>query len=252
MVQVGDSQGIQAGDHGLQVNFFYGTQPRAEATASASGGDPLRVFVAMPMSTMGGNPRWGDISEIKHRLLRPVAARLHEELGRPVELVFEEDKLRSGPIHPSMFREAVDSDVYIADLTGSNANVFLELGVRWALKDNVTILISQDDHNDLKFNVLGIRVIRYGPMPNELDLALSDIVASAVNGLRAPTEVDSLVRISLPLHTAPRSEWNALRDEIARLRKDQANELVAKARKAAPAHATAALATGSRAQSPQP
>jgi hypothetical protein len=32
-----------------------------------------------------------------------------------------------------MFREAVDADVYIADLSGANANVYLEPGVRWAL-----------------------------------------------------------------------------------------------------------------------
>jgi hypothetical protein len=140
-----------------------------------------------------------------------------------------------------MFREAVDADVYIADLSGANANVYLELGVRWALKDNVTILISQNIDDDLKFNVSGNRVIPYGPMPNELDRAISQIVASALSGLQDPLKIDSPVRNSLPLLTAPRGDWDALHDEIGRLKQTQADDLVAEARKAAPAQAIALL-----------
>lgn len=229
MVHVDDSQGLQAGDHNVQVNFFYGEQPPESASA---GGAPLRVFVAMPGSTMGEEARWGDIEEIKLRLLDPMATRLAEELGRPIQLVIEKDKLTSGPIHSSMFREAVDADVYIADLSGANANVYLELGVRWALKDSVTILISQDIREDVKFNVSGNRIIPYGPMPNELDRAITQMVASAISGVQDPLKIDSPVRNSLPLLTVRRSDWDALHDEIARLKETQADDLVAAARKA--------------------
>jgi tetratricopeptide (TPR) repeat protein len=238
MVQVDGSQGFQAGDHNVQVNLFYGEQPREETPA---GGIPLRVFVAMPGSTMGTGARWSDIEEIKQRLLDPVAKRLSEETARPVELAIEKDKAAPGPIHPSMFREAADADVYIADLSGANANVYLELGVRWALKDNVTILVSQNIDDDLKFNVSGNRVISYGPMPNELDRAVSQVVAAALSGLRDPLKIDSPVRSGLPLFIALRSEWDALRDEVSSLRQTQADGLVAEARKAAPAQAIALL-----------
>lgn len=50
------------------------------------------------------------------------------------------DEYRPGNIHQSMFEEALRAPVYIADLTGLNANVYLELGVRWAVRDNVTVL----------------------------------------------------------------------------------------------------------------
>jgi len=233
MAQVDDSQGFQTGDHNVQVNLFYAGQRRERAV---TGGIPLRIFVAMPGSTMGGGARWNDIEEIKRRLLEPMAMQLGDELGRPVELVIEKDKLASGPIHLSMFREAVDSDVYIADLSGANANVYLELGVRWALMDNVTILISQEIDEDVKFNVSGNRVIPYGPMPNELDRAISQIVASALSGVHNPQKIDSPVRNSLPLVTAPRSDWDALHDEISRLKQSQADDLIADARKAMPAH----------------
>src|SRR5258708_6075679 len=84
MVQVDGSQGFQAGDHNVQVNLFYGEQARESA---GSDGIPLRIFVAMPGSTMGEGARWSDIEEIKLQLLGPVAARLSEKLARPTELV---------------------------------------------------------------------------------------------------------------------------------------------------------------------
>jgi tetratricopeptide (TPR) repeat protein len=198
---------------------------------------PVRIFVAMPGSTMGERARWRDIEEIKQRLLEPAAQGIGEQLGREPELIIEKDKITSGPIHPSMFREAVDSDVYIADLSGANPNVYLELGVRWVLRDGVTILISQDIVDDVKFNVSGNRVIGYGPMPNELDRAINQIVASASRGMRDSHWVDSPVRKDLALVTVPQSEWDALHREIARLKEAQADDLVAAARKAAPAEA---------------
>ena len=195
---------------------------------------PVRIFVAMPGSTMGDRARWSDIEEIKRRLLEPATERFGQNLGRRAELVIEKDKLVTGPIHPSMFREAADADVYIADLSGANANVYLELGVRWALRDGVTILISQDIHDDVKFNVSVNRVIPYGPMPDELDRAIEQIVTTALRGIQDPLQVDSPVRNSLPLLTAPRSEWDGLRQEIRRLQELQADDLVAAARKATP------------------
>ena len=187
----------------------------------------------MPGSDMGGRARWSDIEEIKNRLLEPVAERLREKIGRPTEIIIEKEKSTAGPIHPSMFGEAVDSEVYIADLSGANANVYLELGVRWALRDGVTVLISQDINDDVKFNVSGNRVILYGPMPNELDRAIDQIVTSAFVGLQNPAEIDSPVRRSISFITAPRGDWEALKNEIANLKEAQADDLVAAAHKAA-------------------
>ena len=53
-------------------------------------------------------------------------------------------------------------------------NVYLELGVRWALRDTVTVLISQDIQ-EVRFNVSANRVIHYGPMPEELKEAQRQI-----------------------------------------------------------------------------
>lgn len=61
---------------------------------------PVRIFVAMPGSTMGDRARWGDIEEIKRRLLEPAAERFGQNLGRRAELVIEKDKLVTGPDSP--------------------------------------------------------------------------------------------------------------------------------------------------------
>lgn len=84
-----------------------------------------------------------------------------------------------GTIHRSMFREAMEADVYIADLSGANPNVYLELGVRWALRDAVTVLIAQDVRQVL-FNAAASRVIGYGPMPEELKEAKRQITEAVV------------------------------------------------------------------------
>lgn len=185
---------------------------------------------------MGERAAWANISEIKRSLLEAVAGRLHEALGRPVEIVIEKDKLGSAEIHPSMFREAVDAEVYIADLSGANPNVYLELGVRWALRDGITVLISQDlGHGvPLPFNVSANRVLSYGPMPGELERAIESIVTSVLAAMRDPGWIDSPVRTSVDLLTAPRSEWEDLRAQVRRLAELHADELVAAARDVPP------------------
>ncbi|MGW1136412.1 tetratricopeptide repeat-containing protein [Streptomyces zhihengii] len=187
--------------------------------------DEVRVFVAMPGSTMGDTAGWSSIPEIRRRLLEPVTTRIGEILGRPAALVVEKEKTATGAVHRSMFAEALDADVYIADLTGGNANVYLELGVRWALRDGVTVPISQDV-GDVRFNASSSRVIPYGPMPDQLDDAIRRIADAAASGLRDPRRVDSPVRDGADLVVVERAELEELRHEIRGLREAQAEDLV--------------------------
>lgn len=195
-------------------------------------GPRIRMFVAMPGTTMGENA-WNDIPEIKSNLLEPVADGISERIGREVELVIEKDKLSIEPIHRSMFREAYESDIYIADLTGANANVYLELGVRWALRDGVTIPIAQDV-TAVKFNVSATRVIPYGSGPNVLRQAIAQIVEAAVHGINNPGRIDNPVRDGAPLVAIERSKLNQLTDQIERLRAERADDLVTAAKDAQP------------------
>jgi tetratricopeptide (TPR) repeat protein len=188
-------------------------------------GTPLRVFVAMPVETMGKDAIWDDVKEIRQKLLSPAVAEIGVRLDRAVKLFIEDAKKRSGDILSSMFAEATDADVYIADLTGFSANVFLELGVRWAVKDRVTILITQDKRN-LKFNVAFNRAIEYGPTPTKLETAISDIAEYAISGLADENDCDSPVRRGSRLLTVPRLELESLKSELARLKSQQGEDLL--------------------------
>ena len=190
-----------------------------------SDGEKLRIFVAMPVTAMGQDAPWGDVKEIRARLLAPAALKIGERLNRPTELVIEDEKKTSGHIPTSMFAEAIDAEIYIADLTGSSANVFLELGVRWAVKDSVTILISQDT-SKLKFNVAYNRAIQYGPMPTQLEDAIVDIVDYAIAGMNEEM-VDSPVRSGGQLATYPRAEIDAKDAELRELRSRRGDDLLA-------------------------
>ncbi len=127
-----------------------------------------------------------------------------------VELIIEKEKLDSAPIHQSMFKEAQLADVYIADLTGSNPNVYLELGVRWALCDNVTIMIAQSV-DDLKFNVFANRAFIYDP---DNLIEVTEKIATAIeNGLKNDT-CDSMVRLNNEVITISRAEIKNLKEEM--------------------------------------
>ncbi|MBE9180273.1 tetratricopeptide repeat protein [Oculatella sp. LEGE 06141] len=182
----------------------------------------LRIFVAMPGTDMGSNASYKDPSSVKANLLQPVVDRLEAKLGRKVELVIEKDKTQSGVIHASMFGEAYDADVYIADLTGANPNVYLELGVRWALRDGVTIPISQNV-SDLRFNVGANRAIIY--TPDILMKAVDDIVAAIEDGLRT-NRCDSPVRLNNEIIAVPKFELEKLRTETNRLTTARGEDLV--------------------------
>ncbi|WP_326582590.1 tetratricopeptide repeat protein [Streptomyces sp. NBC_00487] len=201
--------------------------PDRPADASAFDEPPrtVRIFVAMPGTSMGDEARWTNIPEIRRELLDPVAALVGEAMECETQLVIEKEKTSMGTIHLSMFREAVDADVYIADLSGANPNVYLELGVRWALRDAVTVLIAQDVREVL-FNASASRVISYGPMPDELKEAQRQITQAVVGGLRRPEHVDSPVREGSDYVTVPRSQYEGLATEIAGLRSQQGEDLI--------------------------
>lgn len=182
----------------------------------------LRVFVAMPGTNMGPNATYKNPESVKANLLQPVVDKLRTRLGCDVKLSIEKDKRAAGVIHESMFAEARDADVYIADLTGANPNVYLELGVRWALRDGVTVIISQNVE-DLRFNVFANRAILY--YPDIIIKAIDDVVEAIENGLKA-SKPDNPVRLNAQYLTIPRSQLDDLNSKIDRLTKERGEDLL--------------------------
>src|SRR6266487_3132689 len=162
----------------------------------SKGNEPLRVFVAMPGTpqSMGGKSvPWPEPENVKKFFFEKIVLQLKQDLQYEVTLQIEKDKHLAGVIHDSMFAETWKSDVYIADLTGNNANVYLELGVRWAIKDNITVPVSQDVVS-VKFNAAYARVIPYSNNPALLERAINDVVMAIKEGLVDKNHIDSPVR----------------------------------------------------------
>ncbi|MEU6021936.1 tetratricopeptide repeat-containing protein [Micromonospora sp. NPDC047134] len=210
--------------------------PVRRGTTAGAPGKPLRCFVAMPGETMGASTAWSDVTEIREQLLEPVARLIGEQTGREVTLVIEKEKTTSGVIHRSMFGEARDAEIYIADLTGANPNVYLELGVRWATRDNVTIVICQD-LAEVRFNPLIVRIIEYGR--NRIAESVRRITQAALDGLEHTEFVDSPVRDMAPAVVMSLEDLNAMRQEHAdmaaaleHLRRQLGEDLVLAARNA--------------------
>ncbi len=185
----------------------------------------LRVFVAMPGSDMGDEATWRDPDQINRRFYMVIADRLRSELGRAVDLVIEKEKHLAGPIYTSMYSEAWTADVYLADLTGANANVYLELGVRWAMSDGVTILLAQDP-SKLKFNVAAARAEPYSSDPDLLERSINRVVKSVVEGLKAKArgETDSPVRQGGRVQSISSDELANLKSELERLRSERGED----------------------------
>jgi tetratricopeptide (TPR) repeat protein len=186
---------------------------------------PLEVFVAMPGHELGGNAIFETADGVKKQFLEPIRQRLKQTLGCEVKMKIEKDENRTGNFGKSMFKEAFEAEVYIADLTGANPNVYLELGVRWAAADNITVLVIQD-MKDYRSNIGQQKVIEYGRVAENLEKGIDKTVEAIVNGLQDKYSVDSEVRLSVPAVTRPRDEWQNLERTIDALRKQRGEEFL--------------------------
>jgi hypothetical protein len=109
-----------------------------------------------------------------------VVAAACAELG--IEAVRADQISISGDITDQIFRRLYESDLVIADLTGANANVMYELGLRHSL-DKLTIQVA-DASTALPFDVKSIRTILVKRTPHGLVVARNALIASIEAGLR--------------------------------------------------------------------
>ena len=183
--------------------------------------EPINIFVAMPgtRNSIGGDSTpWPEPEDIKKFFFEKIAEKLKQDLKRRVILKIEKDKHLSGPIHDSMFAEAWQTSVYIADLTGNNSNVYLELGVRWALKDNITVVVSQNI-SSIQFNASYARAIPYNKDPRVLERAIEDVVEAIKEGIANSRHIDSPVRSKGNITAKSKEEIEAYENRISQLEK---------------------------------
>lgn len=173
------------------------------------GSRQIICFVAMPFG--GGTEYDGQQEEsdfVLHSIIeaaietaRVTYNKTHPDLSLEITVVRELEEAHSGDITESIIRKIAHSELTIVDLTGLNPNVFLELGVRFSLKRNGTILLTQDTKN-IPFNIKTYRTVQYSPLyarPADAVKRLSKTIVRTLEDLDKPQiPSDSLVYQAIP------------------------------------------------------
>lgn len=84
------------------------------------------------------NGRKLDLNKSYRLMIKPVLE------AKGIECVRADEITHSGSIDVQMYRELLQADVVVADLSTANPNALYELGVRHALRPYTTIVISED------------------------------------------------------------------------------------------------------------
>jgi nucleoside 2-deoxyribosyltransferase len=67
------------------------------------------------------------------------------------------------PLERRIFDEIGRTDIFIADVSGSNPNVMYELGIASAMGKRIILLVSADKAEKLPFDIASYRVLTYDP-----------------------------------------------------------------------------------------
>lgn len=150
----------------------------------------FRTFVLMPFGNHQEYEGGNDESEYVYTEIIQPAVRLAAGGNGEPDIVREVDRNKGGSITSSIVEDLVNADVVIVDITGRNPNVFLELGMRYALRNKVTILIAQAG-TPIPFDIAGYRYILYNRFkPAE---ARNKIAKFICEGFKDELQSDSVV-----------------------------------------------------------
>lgn len=155
----------------------------------------MKCFVIMPF----GNPRINadharKLESIYSQWIKPTVESIIIPGTNDEKLTCHRaDKTaKPGEIISHIIENLIDSDIVIADLSGKNANVFYELGVRHAVNSNAVLIA--DNIDDIPFDLRGLRTIVYEYEPESM-LALKSSLEKAINEiLKEPDKIDNPVR----------------------------------------------------------
>jgi O-acetyl-ADP-ribose deacetylase (regulator of RNase III) len=115
---------------------------------------------------------------------------------RNLKVVRCDDIAQAGWIHERMIEHILHARVAIVDTSTLNANVFYELGVRHALRKNVTVLIHREG-TTFPFNIAGMSSLKYSLTPGRIEDAKETLRTWVVNSLDSG-DVDSVVHLAAP------------------------------------------------------
>lgn len=136
-----------------------------------------KCFVMMPSGNHGEYEKGEQESNyIFNGIICPA---VREALGNETKIVREADERSSGAITTKIVKQIAEFDVAIVDITGQNPNVFLELGMRYALRRSTTIPLRQAG-TPIPFDIASFRCITYKAVFEGVEQARADIKKALV------------------------------------------------------------------------
>lgn len=151
----------------------------------------FKTFVLMPFGNNNEYQSGNEESEYVYtEIIKPaVKLAMGDENAEP-NIIREVDRNQAGSINTVIVKDLLDSDVVIVDVTGRNPNVFLELGIRYALRNKITIVIAQKG-TVIPFDIKGYRYIEYSRFkPNETRFKIAQFIRE---GFKEELQSDSVV-----------------------------------------------------------
>lgn len=151
----------------------------------------FKTYVIMPFGNnneyRGGNE---ESEYVYTEVIKPaIKLAMGDENAEP-NVIREVDRNQAGSITTAIVKDLLDSDVVIVDVTGRNPNVFWELGVRYALRNKITVVIAQEG-TVIPFDIKGYRYIEYNRYkPNEARLKIAQFIHE---GFKEELQSDSIV-----------------------------------------------------------
>jgi hypothetical protein len=176
----------------------------------------------MPFGKRGEYGTKGKESEEKandiYKLIKKSINTVNRRLKTRIRCERADDPPERGIIDKQLYEKLDQARIVIADLTGSNENVYYELGVRLALKERNTIVLTQD-RNKIAFDLGHLRSKQYSVGSEQESEELTIYIAEQVEAIAMATgvgKVESPVYEFLPykrpfsLHPSTHQLWRTL------------------------------------------
>jgi hypothetical protein len=160
--------------------------------------DNKTCFVICPIGDSGTPIRKRSDQVLKH-IIEPAA----KECG--FDALRSDHISATGIITSQVIQHILEDPMVVADLTGSNANVFYELAIRHAIRRPYVQII--DENEPLPFDVAGIRTIPFTHLDlDSAETARKEIVKHILAMADQDTYVESPITVSVDLSSLKRSE----------------------------------------------
>ena len=135
-------------------------------------------------------------------IVRSICNQLGRSLGVEIESKRAVEITSSGFIHPEIWQQIRGADIIVADVSGLNGNVLLELGVSaaWHKKEKVIIIRENKPQEPRLFDILPARHIEYMRTPSGFQKLAKDL-AMTIQGVLAAAPFDEIPKreVKLPL-----------------------------------------------------